>query len=75
MGTELRLDRGQIEVVDNDMAEVLRHKTPTERIAIGFRMWTSAHEMLMAHLRHTHPEWEMKRVESEVARRLSHWAV
>lgn len=71
MGTKLRLDRGQIEVVDDEMAEVLRSKTPAERIAIGFRMWTSTHDMLMAHLRHTHPEWDLKRVELEVARRLS----
>ena len=75
MGTELRLDRDQIEVVDDDMAEVLRRKTPAERIGIGFRMWTSAHDMLMAYLRHTHPEWDVKRVELEVARRLSHGAV
>lgn len=75
MGTELRLDRGQIEVVDDEMADVLRRKTSAERIGIGFRMWESAHDMLMAHLRHTHPEWDMKRVESEVARRLSHGAV
>lgn len=75
MGTELRLDRGQIEVVDDEMAEVLKQKTPSERIAIGFGMWESAHDMLMAHLRHTHPEWDAKRVESEVARRLSHGAV
>lgn len=75
MDKALRLDRGQIEVVDDEMAEVLRSKTPAERIGIGFRMWTSAHDMLMAHLRHTHPEWDVKRVELEVARRLSHGAV
>ncbi|MDO8445047.1 MAG: hypothetical protein Q7T53_02910 [Deltaproteobacteria bacterium] len=75
MEKALRLDRGQIEVVDDEMADVLKRKTPAERIAIGFRMWMSAHEMLMVHLRHTHPEWDVKRVESEVARRLSHGAV
>mgnify|MGYP003416368647 FL=1 len=32
----MRLDKGQIEVVDDAMAEVLRHKTPAERIHIGF---------------------------------------
>jgi hypothetical protein len=38
----LRLDRGQIEVVDDAMAEVLRRKTAAERIRIGFALWTSA---------------------------------
>lgn len=51
MQKNLRLDQGQIEVVDNVMAEVLRHKTPAERIRIGFGLWTSAHNMLMAHLK------------------------
>ena len=74
MGT-LRLDPGQIEVVDDTMAEILRHKTPAERIRIGFTLWTSARNMLMTHLRKTHPEWNDDRVGKEVARRLSHGAV
>jgi RNA:NAD 2'-phosphotransferase (TPT1/KptA family) len=67
----LRLDSGQIEVVDDTMAEILRHKTPAERIRIGFTLWTSARNMLMTHLKKTHPEWNNDRVEKEVARRLS----
>ena len=31
-----------IEVIDDAMAEVLRRKTPQERLAIAFNMWTSA---------------------------------
>ena len=46
----MRLDRGQIEVVDEKVAEVLRLKTPAERIKIGFDMWVSARNMLTAHL-------------------------
>ena len=71
----LRLDQGQIEMVDDTMAEILRHKTPAERIRIGFTMWTSARNMLMTHLKKTHPEWNNDRVEKEVARRLSHGAI
>lgn len=71
----MRLDKGQIEVVDVAMAEVLRHKTPAERIRIGFNLWISAHNMLMTHLKKTHPEWDAKRLTQEVARRLSHGAV
>jgi len=71
----LRLDPGQIEVVDDTIAEILRHKTPAERIRIGFTMWTSARNMLMTHLKKTHPEWNNDRVEKEVARRLSHGAI
>jgi hypothetical protein len=71
----LRLDPGQIEVVDDTMAEILRHKTPAERIRIGFSLWTSARDMLMTHLKKTHPDWDKGRIEKEVARRLSHGAV
>lgn len=69
---KLRLDRGQIEVVDNTMAEVLRQKTPAERIRIGFHMWTAARKMLLVHLKNTNPEWEDEMIEKEAARRLSH---
>ena len=71
----LRLDPGQIEVVDDTMAEILRHKTPAERIRIGFTLWTSARNMLLTHLKKTHPEWNNDRVEKEVAMRLSHRAI
>jgi len=68
----MRLDRGQIEAVDDAMAEVLRHKTPAERIRIGFNIWLSAQKMLMVHLKSIHPDWNTKQVQTEVARRLSH---
>ena len=62
----MRLDRGQIEMVDDQMAEVLRNKTPAERIRIGFNLWTSARNMLTVHLKSTHPEWNEDRVNREV---------
>lgn len=71
----MRLDLRQIEVMDDAMAEVLRRKTPAERIAIGFALWTSARRMLIAHLTRSHPDWDEGRIQSEVAKRLSHGAV
>lgn len=71
----MRLDKGQIEVVDDAMAEVLRHKTQAERISIGFNLWVSARNMLMTHLKKTHPEWDTKRLAQEVVRRLTHGTV
>lgn len=68
---KLRLDRGQIEVMDNTMAEILRRKSCAERIAIGFDMWFSATKMLAAHLRKSHPDWNENRVKIEVGRRMS----
>ena len=67
-----RLDAGQIEVVEDRMAEVLRGKTPVQRISIGFGMWDSAKRMLTDHLSSEHPDWSLQRVSREVVRRLSH---
>ena len=68
-------DWRRIEVVDDVMAEVLRRKTPAERIAIGFGLWRSARKILRAQLASLHPEWDARRLEREIARRLSHGAV
>jgi hypothetical protein len=68
----MRLDDGQIEVVEDVMAEVLRRKTPAERIRIGFNLWMSARKMLLFHLGKTRPDWDKKKVEEEVARRFLH---
>lgn len=68
----MRLDKGQIEIVDDIMAEVLRHRTPAERIGIGFDMWVSVHNMLISHLKSSHSDWSIEKVRQEVARRLSH---
>lgn len=76
MGEEtLSLDIRRIEVMDEAMAEVLRRKTPTERLAIGFGLWRSAHKLLRGQLASLHPEWDAQRLAQEVARRLSHGAV
>jgi len=75
MKKSLRLDYGQIEVVDDIMTEVLRQKTPAERIRIGFNLWISTRDMLMSYLRKSHPEWDIERIRKEVVRRLSHGAI
>lgn len=75
MARNIRLDKGQIEAVDDFMADILRDKTAAERIRIGFDLWTSTRNMLLVHLRKTHPDWTEERVKQEVARRLSHGAI
>ena len=65
-----RLDPRQVEVLDEAMAVVLRKMRPQDRLRIGFNLWISAHKMLLSHIRHSHPEWDEKAVEREVARRL-----
>ncbi len=65
----------RLEVVEEEMARVLRQKTPAERLSIAFGLWRSARLMLAYMLRSLHPDWDEERVQGEVARRLSHGAV
>ncbi len=59
------------EVVDPEMAAVLRRKSPAERLAIGEALWEHARDLLDAHLASTHPEWSEERRRREVARRMA----
>jgi hypothetical protein len=65
----------RIEVMDDAMAEVLREKSGRERLAISWRMWSSARDMLRTHLREIHPDWTAAEIQRETARRMSHGAV
>jgi hypothetical protein len=69
------LDPRQVELPDQVMVEVLRNKSPQERLRIGFNIWLSVHKMLTMHIRNSHPDWDPRAVENEVARRMSHGAV
>ena len=68
----MRLDRGQIEVVDEPLAEVLRRKTGAERLAIANDLFVSARRMIQGFLRSQHPDWSEQTINQEAARRLSH---
>lgn len=70
MNRELRF-----EVVDDDMARVLRSKTGAERLQIASNMFASVRRMMASHLRMQHPDWSEEQVQREVSRRISHGAV
>jgi len=63
-----------IEVVDPDVAAVLRTKTEAERLRIAWGMWRSARDMLRNLLRSEHPDWSEDAIQQEAARRLAHGA-
>ncbi len=66
------MNKRVIEVVDWEMAAILRQKTEAERLQIAWGMWRSARSMLQSLLRADHPEWSQDAIDREVARRLSH---
>jgi len=64
-----------VEVIDKKMVEILRNKTPAERLAISFGMWETARLMIRGALRQQHPDWNDEMINREIARRVSHGAV
>jgi hypothetical protein len=59
-----------IEVLDDTMVEVLRSKTPAQRLAIANGMWRYARARLLVQLQKQHPDWDEAAVKDEVRRRL-----
>lgn len=70
-GTHLSGRSKAFEVVDPEMAAILRTKSPAERLAIGEALWEHARDLLDAHLGATHPRWSEARRRREVARRMA----
>jgi hypothetical protein len=75
MKKRMQLDSRQIESVDEAMVEIFKQKTPEQRLQIAFGLWRSTAVMLFNHLRLLNPQWDEKRLQREVARRISHGAV
>jgi hypothetical protein len=65
-----RIDPRNIEVLDDDIAAVLREKTPAERVAMAADANETARKLVAAGIRHFHPDWSERQVEREVARRM-----
>jgi hypothetical protein len=60
----------KFEVVDDAMAEVLRTKSPAERIAIVSDANRTARVLAAAGARYLHPDWDESQIQAEVARRV-----
>lgn len=65
-----RLDDGQIEVLDDEVAEVLRQKTPAERVAMTFDCNRTMRLLIEGSIRTLHPDWDNQKISAEVARRM-----
>jgi hypothetical protein len=63
-----------LETLDATTAELLRGKTPWQRLEMAASMWRTARELIYDHLRQEHPDWNEERIARETARRLSHGA-
>ncbi len=60
-----------IELLDEAIVEILRRKTPAERVAMIFTANRTMRLRLEGHLRTVHPDWDTSQVMQEIARRMS----
>ena len=70
----VRKSRPCIELLDDAVVEVLRHKTPAERVAMIFAANRTMRLRLEGHFRTRHPDWDNQTVMQEIARRMSRGA-
>ena len=68
-----RLDAGQIEVLDDAMVEVLRKKTPAERVEMISAAHRTARNLVEGGVRHQYPDWSDEQVEAESATEAARW--
>jgi len=68
----MRLDKGQIEVVDDKVAEILKKKTGQERLKMVWDSWVYFNERLRAYLKGIHPEWTDDELRKEFIRRMNY---
>jgi hypothetical protein len=61
-----------VDAVEPQMVEVLRGKSPAERIEIAASLWRHARQLLEWRLRSTHPECTAEERDRLIAERLAH---
>jgi hypothetical protein len=59
-----------VEVIDEEVATILRRKSGAERLQRADEMNQSARELIEASVRAAHPDWSDPAVRLEVARRV-----
>ena len=59
-----------IELLHDRVIEIMRRKTPAERIAMILDANDTARSLAAAGIRHCHPDWNERRLQAEVARRM-----
>ncbi len=63
------------EVVDDRVAEIVRRKSPAERLAMVDWLRRIAREMVRANITRENPDWSAAETGRQVARRISRGAV
>jgi hypothetical protein len=68
------LTENQIEVVDDDVAEILRRKSYAERVAMISGAHRTMRLLIEGAIRTDHPDWSDEQIRAAVARRMTRGA-
>jgi hypothetical protein len=61
---------GRIEAIDDNLAEILRNKTPLERVQMIGAANHTARLLAAAGARFNHPDWNEDQIQAEIIRRV-----
>ena len=64
------IDPRNLESIDDSLADVLRHKTPAEKVEMISASNRTARLLAAAGIRHLHHDWNDEQVQAEVIRRV-----
>lgn len=64
------IDTSRIELLDPAIVEILKTKTPAEKLAMVFAANRTMRLRLEGHLRTYHSDWTDARIQQEIARRM-----
>ena len=59
------------EVLSDEMAEILRAKTPAERLRMALQSWTFLRDLIRRTAAQQHPDWTEQELDRHVAQRMS----
>lgn len=68
----LRLDRGQIEAIDDKIAEIMKTKSGMERLNMAWDAWAFFEKRIKIHLKNKHPEWTEDQIQKEIVKRVTY---
>ena len=57
-------------VIEDRVAEIMRKKSPSERLEIAFGIWRSVRDMVTRVVKSQNPGWSIEEVRKETARRM-----
>ena len=63
-----------IEIVDDRVADILRQKTPAERLAIADGLWQFAREMIHDVIAQEHPDWDESETQHPCCAEIIAWS-